>query len=52
VRGVMNEAFAAPFLIVVAGDAARIQDDLRSFGAVTVVDPQTGLAKATLEKRP
>jgi len=52
VRGVMNAAFAAPFLIVVAGDAARIQDDLRSFGAVTVVDPQTGLAKATLEKRP
>jgi zinc protease len=52
VRALMNEAFAGPFLVVVAGDAARIADDLRSFGAVTVVDPQTGLTKATLEKQP
>ncbi len=51
VRRVMNEAFAPPFLIVVAGDAERIADDLRFFGAVTVVDAQTGLAKASLPKR-
>ena len=52
VRELMNGSFAGPFLVVVAGDAARIADDLRSFGAVTVVNPQTGLVKAALEKQP
>ncbi len=52
VRALMSASFAAPFLVVVAGDAKRIADDLRSFGTVTVVDPQTGLVKATLEKQP
>ena len=51
VRRVMSEAFAPPFLVVVAGDANVIADDLRSFGAVTVVDAQTGLTKTTLPKR-
>jgi predicted Zn-dependent peptidase len=51
VRRVMNDCFAPPFLIVVAGDANVIADDLRSFGAVTVVDAQSGLTKATLPKR-
>lgn len=51
VRSLVGETFGGPFLIVVAGDASRIADDLRSFGPVTVVDAQSGQRKAALPKR-
>ena len=51
VRAVADALFAAPFLVVVAGDANAIVDDLRFFGPVTVVDAQSGLVKASHPKR-